>query len=396
MRSTSHSTGLAALLVGAVALIGAAACNQTSAPSIAAPTNLAYQLDPSGNPSAPAGILLSWDAVQDPNLQSYRVYSRRQSGAQYDLLGSTVSTTFHEAGQPDLDYEVTAVATNGDESAPSAPVTVDERLQLESPDSLFSTSLNQAILLYWTDNPFLDAPAGAFMQYRVYSASYSLDSNLCGTTWTLEGTTISPEFLATALPNGVSRCFGVSAESVEGWESLWSPTTWDTPRPDARNVLIYPFQQSATQSGFRFFQDLNGNGQVDANELGLVMAGSNTAADFRVDVDGSGTVWITPVRQGTEVALYGSVPVEDLTSIDFAPDTGYATSAISASPGYGYVFQMDGGDGYYRYGAIRVTAVTATYMIFDWSYQTDPGNPQLQIHGGLPVFNGIVVRPSNR
>jgi hypothetical protein len=29
------------------------------------------------------------------------------------------------------------------------------------------------------------------------------------------------------------------------------------------------------------------------------------------------------------------------------------------------------------YGAIRVTAVGPNYIIFDWSYQTDPGNPEL-------------------
>jgi hypothetical protein len=393
MRSTSHFVGSAVVLIGAVALLGTVACSDTSAPSIAAPTNLTYELEPSGDPASPAGIILSWDAVSDPALQSYSVYSRQQDGAAYSLLGTTISTTFHWAGVPDLDYQVTAVATNGDESAPSVPVRVDERLRLESPTTLSSTSLNQAILVYWSDNPFLDDPLG-FKQYRVYSASYDLDNNLCGSTWTLEGTTISPEFLASELPNGVSRCFGVSAESVEGWESLWSPLDEDTPRPDARNVLIYPYQANASQSGFRFFEDLNGNGQVDANELGLVTAGDDATADFWVDVDGSGTVWITPVRQGTEVALYDTQPVEDLTSIDVAPVSGYATSQISAVPGYGYVFQMSGGDGYYRYGAIRVTHVSAQYMIFDWSYQTDPGNPELQVHGGLPVFTGIVVRPS--
>jgi len=107
-------------------------------------------------------------------------------------------------------------------------------------------------------------------------------------------------------------------------------------------------------------------------------------------------VWITPVRAGTSVALYGSAPVEDLTSIDIAPTSGYATSAIEAVPDYGYVFQMSGGDGYARFGAIRVTHVSQQYMIFDWSYQTDPGNPELQLHGGLQTFTGIVVKPTNR
>src|SRR5204863_7307627 len=84
----------------------------------------------------------------------------------------------------------------------------------------------------------------------------------------LEGTTVSNEFLATLLANGVPRCFGVSAISVEGYESLWSPLRHDTPRPDARNVLVSAFEVTPLQSGFRFWNDANNNGRVDAGELG--------------------------------------------------------------------------------------------------------------------------------
>jgi hypothetical protein len=40
---------------------------------------------------------------------------------------------------------------------------------------------------------------------------------------------------------------------------------------------------------------------------------------------------------------------------------------------------MDGGDGFLRYGAVRVTHVGQTFLIFDWAYQTDPGNPELLV-----------------
>ena len=52
-------------------------------------------------------------------------------------------------------------------------------------------------------------------------------------------------------------------------------------------------------------------------------------------------------------------------------------SAAEAVPGWGYVFQMNGGDGFARYGAVRVTHVGQDYLILDWAYQTDPGNPEL-------------------
>ena len=71
--------------------------------------------------------------------------------------------------------------------------------------------------------------------------------------------------------------------------------------------------------------------------------------------------------------------MEDLTSIDFAADRAYRTSGILAIPGYGYVFEMNGGDGFKRYGAVRVSHVGHDFLILDWAYQTDPGNPELLV-----------------
>ncbi len=50
-----------------------------------------------------------------------------------------------------------------------------------------------------------------------------------------------------------------------------------------------------------------------------------------------------------------------------------------ALPGRGYVFQITEPtvDAFFRYGALKVIALGPEYVIFDWSYQTDPGNPEL-------------------
>jgi hypothetical protein len=205
---------------------------------------------------------------------------------------------------------------------------------------------------------------------------------------------VAPEFIAGALPNGVPRCFAVSAESIEGWESLWSPLWADTPRPDARNVVLYADEVNAAAAGFRFWQDLNGNGQADPNELGLIQSANAASADFFVDRDAGLNLYFVPSRANTGVQQYGTGPLDDLTSIDVAPLGGYAASAIEVLPGIGYVFEMDGGDGFARYGAIRPTHVGRDFIIFDWSYQTDPGNPELEVRGGLPTAGDgeVVVR----
>jgi hypothetical protein len=362
-------------------LFGLAACSDYTGVGgggglVGPPSNLVYEVEPSGTPGAPAGVLLQWDFDNDPNLAVWHVYSRGSTSESYRLRGSTTSNTFHDEGVPHLQYYVTAEDIDGIESAPSAVVTVDERLALQKPTSLTSTTLNGAIALTWSDNPYQSDPGG-FKIYRVYSASYDLDRDLCGTAWALEGTTVAPEFVAGALTNGVPRCFGVSAVSIEGFESLWSPIRSDTPRPDARNVVLFARQAQDAGSGFRFWRDLDGDGVADANEVGLVLAGSSSLADFTVERDPGGALFLTPLRTGTGVSLYGNDPVEDLTGIDFAPDITYGRTGIEALPGWGYVFETDGGDGFVRYGAVRVTHVGQSFLILDWACQTDPGNPEL-------------------
>lgn len=364
-------------LVSVLLVGGLLGCKETVV-VIEAPRNLTYELEPSGDPLAPAGLLLRWEPVSSASLDAYRVYSRGL-GEAFGLRGETTSPSFHDRGQPHLDYYVTAITVDGIEGPPSDVVTVDERLRLQSPSTLVTTSLDGAIHLAWSDNPFEAAPA-AFKQYRVYSALYSLDSGDCGL-WSLEGTTVAPEFLSAALPNGVPRCFGVSAQSIEGWESLWSPIRADTPRPEARNVLVWAHDVDASASGFRFFRDLDGDGAAARNELGLVGSGDAADMDFRVTRDGSGNFFLVPVRSATALRYYDTAPIPDLTSIDVAPVSGYARVALQAVPLWGYVFEMDEGDGFLRYGALRMTHVGREYAIFDWSYQTDPGNPEL-IPGG--------------
>jgi len=345
------------------------------------PANLTYELEPSGDPNRPLGILLVWNDVPDANLSSYRIYSRAATGGSFGLRGETSSNTFHDNGVPHLQYVVTAVNDGGLESGNSNVITVDERLQLVSPGWLSSISLNGAIHLEWDDSSYVTAPT-RFKWYRIYSTAYDLDTGLCGVDWLLEGTTVAPEFLASAMSNGAPRCFGVSAVSREGYESLWSPLRQDTPRPDARNTLAFAYEENQAQSGFRFWQDLNTDGRAQSSELGRILDGNLTSIDFWVHRDASdSTLWIVPEFAGTRMRLYSTSPVADLTSIDFAPESGYSRSMIQAVPGYAYVFEIIEGTTL-RYGALRVTHVGRDYMIFDWSFQTDLGNPELQIRAG--------------
>jgi hypothetical protein len=243
---------------------------------------------------------------------------------------------------------------------------------LPPPASVSSISLNGAIHLSWSDDGYLADPS-SFDHYRVYSTSYSIDLGTCGATFSLEGTTVAPTFLVGALTNGVPRCFAITSVSFDGGESQFSPLHNDTPRPDAQSVVVWTQTGDPAHSGFRFWFDANLNGKVDAGELGLVAA-SSSSSDFNLQTNGPSLV-ITPVFTGTTVQAVA--PVDQLTDIDFAPATGYSSTGIIANVRTGYIFQINNGGQFLQYGAIHVSAVGPNYIIFDWSYQTDPGNPEL-------------------
>ena len=366
----------------AIALV-AAGCSSVAdpvSPGVGDPRDLTYQLIPSGYPDSPSGVLLRWTEPNDVSVASYLVYSRASSSDRWSRRAETTSSTFHDAGLPHIQYYVSSVSTGGVESRGSNVVTVDERNRLAAPSTLGSTSLNRAIHLAWSANGRTGSPS-LFDYYRVYSTVYDLDRNLCiGAQWSLEGTTVSEEFLASGLPNGYPRCFAVSTVSRDGHESVWSLPRADTPRHDARNVLVDAVGSYPASSGFLFFD-------LASSTYGLVTSGTRSDLDFRVERTTDGAIWLRPVRADVRVALYSTAPVADLTSIDIAPTTGFASSAIEAVPGYAYVFAVTYADGLH-FGAVRITHVGREYVILDWAYQSDPGNPELNLVSGkeLPAI----------
>ncbi|AQT68470.1 Alpha-amylase/pullulanase [Anaerohalosphaera lusitana] len=85
-------------------------------------------------PSAPGGLFavngngfvkLEWDESQDQTISQYRVYRAERSNAAYELVGISVGTNFTDnqvVNETTYYYVVTAVDSNGDESAYSIEV----------------------------------------------------------------------------------------------------------------------------------------------------------------------------------------------------------------------------------------------------------------------------------
>jgi hypothetical protein len=336
------------------------------------PSNLTYQLIPSGDPNAPLGVLLSWDPPASGRALTYDVYGRSASQSAWGRRATTTSPSFHDAGAPQAQYYVLAMDGQGNALGQSEVVTITAGSALPAPAGLVSVSLNAAIQLRWSSNA-VDVNRARFDYYRVYSALYDVARTRCGA-WSLEGTTVSDAFLASNLANGVTRCFAVSAVSRDGHESVWSAVREDTPRHDARNVLVYARAARADSAGFLFYDET-------ARAFGVVTAASRAGLDFTVERHADGTLWLAPARSDVLMMTYGTAPVPDLTAIDRAPSSGLASVTIEAVPGYGYVFRTRKADGMH-YAAVRVAYVAPTYVVFDWAYQSAVGNPELS---RLPV-----------
>lgn len=333
------------------------------------PTDLTYRLIPSGDPEIPQGIILEWTPPTSPEVSAFDVYARSSAGGDWILRATTTSPSFHDAGVPQLQYFVVATDEDGNELGRSESVTVDERNRLPAPAELLSITLNRAVQLSWSRNS-RDAAPTQFDHYRVYSAPYETAANRCTPgAWAFEGSTVTEAFLAANLPNGVTRCFAVSAVSRDGHESSWSPVRNDTPRPDARGVVIDAFEVKPATSGFLFADA--------AGRFGVVTDGSRADVDFRVERRADGSLWFRLVRADTRVAVFGATTVLDLQAIDRIPSgVNFANGSVEAVSGWGYLFSIRQADGTH-YAAVRVSYATRDYVVIEWAYQSAVGNPEL-------------------
>lgn len=332
------------------------------------PTDLTYRLLPSGDPEVPAGILLEWTPPTSSRVVSFDVHGRSATRAAWMLRATTTSPSFHDSGVPQLEYYVSSHDENGEELGRSEVVFVDERNRLPAPRELRSITLDRAIHLSWPTNAY-DTRPNDFDHYRVYSSILEVAAGRCAARWSFEGSTVSHNFIAGGLTNGIARCFAVSAVSRDGHESLWSPVRGDTPRPEARNVIVDAYEVRPATSGFLFHD-------VTARRFGVVGDGQRATMDFRVERRADGSLWFRPMRDDVRVMVYGDRPIVDLTTIDRAPSATFQPGSVEAVSGYGYVFSVKQADGTHV-AAVHVDYVARDYVVLDWSYQTAPGSPEL-------------------
>lgn len=185
--------------------------------------------------------------------------------------------------------------------------------------------------------------------------------------------------------NGQTATYYITSVDDQGHESDASEPASCTPRPDYAGEVIYAYGDVPGQSGFRF---------QEAEHYEAVISGNSRDRHFRIESDVDG-LWIVPgagVRIHPESRWTSSLKCGpgadvDCLSWEIAPLTGYAGATMSLTPGHTYMFRVPGEDGEVRFGAIRASVTGydqdgSEVVVFDWAFQTQPGNPRMNTAGG--------------
>jgi hypothetical protein len=235
---TPNRSWLAAPFVVAVLV---AACNNDNGNLTsgivppAPPVDLVYQLNAgeqigSGDSIIEPGVLLSWlPPTPDSTIQAFIVFGSDSADTNgFVQRAITTSISFHDAGQPQLQYFVESEDVNDDQSAPSNTVFIDAADTVQTPANLAGAPLDSAAELEWATNSITGPNGGHFNYYRIYSESVS--NGACQfSSIVLEGQSVSNAFVITDLANGVPRCYLVSAVTKTGHESNTSNVVMLTP-----------------------------------------------------------------------------------------------------------------------------------------------------------------------
>jgi hypothetical protein len=218
------------------------------------------------------------------------------------------------------------------------------------PQNLASFTGDAEVILAW------DPPAGDdndVNSFNVYAFIPERDD------FEVIGITTSTAFLDNDVENGVTYRYRVTAVDGDGDESDFSDETFDTPRPDAFNVLLSSVQADPARAGF----DLTNATVVDASSPGSTFRFEEIAGEFQ----------IVPAN-GAEVQDIGFV--DQLGDVNFAPESGYFPEARQAFVGDAYVFRIPRGSERF-FGVIRVSHIAPGVLVFDWAFQIDEGNREL-------------------
>jgi hypothetical protein len=218
------------------------------------------------------------------------------------------------------------------------------------PRGVRSITGDEEVLIVWYHNTEPDL-AG----YRIYR---SLEAS--GYYYEI-GETNLDYFLDYGLQNGETYYYAITAFDGNGNESELSyELVFDTPRPEGYNERIYDYTEYPDYAGWNF-------------SAYSCVPYDHPSCDFYYGYDSYSAAYYFFVGQPNgDIQDFGYT--ESLDDITYAPGEGWSsTGVVEAISGHTYIFWTADN----HYAKFRVTAFGPDYVVFDWAYQVEPGNPEL-------------------
>ncbi len=192
--------------------------------------------------------------------------------------------------------------------------------------------------------------------YNVYRSFYENDG------YELIATTNSPYFTDAAVANGQTYFYAVAAFDFSDNESdLSYDVVFDTPRPEGAGARMY---------------DQNRFPDISAYDFSTYTIQDFRAADSDISFEfhqASGGLYINTLNSETQIQDYGYT--ESFDDVSYAPEIGWSQLGfVEAITGHTYlIWTADN-----HFAKIRITDLNADLVQFDWGYQIDPGNPEVE------------------
>lgn len=176
------------------------------------------------------------------------------------------------------------------------------------------------------------------------------------------------EYTDRNVTNGTTYFYAVSAYDYSGNESALSyEDVFDTPRPAGYNVRLYAREADASRAGFDFSRYATTHANDPRADIVITREGSL----FFVEAVN------LPGEPATDIQDYGYT--NTLDALDWAPSEGWSAAGWSEII-LGHTYAVWTRDNHYA--KFRVKQIAGSYIMIDWAYQIDLGNPELK-----PVAN---------
>jgi len=213
--------------------------------------------------------------------------------------------------------------------------------------------------------------------YRVYRSREEQ-----GTYWRI-GSSSDNYFVDEDVENGVTYYYAVTSYDWDGNESNLSyETVHDTPRPEGRDLVIYDQDARAGVdfSGYYHHMIQPWDGPfVDMYLLWL----NNRYCLASKDVEYQGAVY------GTDIQYAGYV--NSLDELSWAPDGGWSVEiadTVTLYQDHAYVvWTWDN-----HFAKFQVVHIGYDYVVIDWAFQVDEGNPELKALPTEETSERLVLR----